>query len=109
MRGDSRSVLVVSSLVLHFSEAVAQATIDWGGPTVNLPTRENFLRRCFHRCAFQSLARCALFANASFLAIVVGNYLYIDGGEQSQIGQNASDVLVNCGIPVSAYTFRAAG
>src|SRR5271170_5047960 len=100
MRGNSNLALVLSSLLLHFNEAVSQVTINWNGPGVNLPTRENFLRRCFHRCAFQSFARSALFTNASFLAIVVGNYLYIDGGELSQIAQPSGEVVVNTGIPV---------
>jgi hypothetical protein len=98
MRGNSNLALVLSCLLLYFSEAISQVTINWNGPGVNLPTRENFLRRCFHRCALHSFSRSVLFTDASVPAIVVGNYLYIDGGELSQISQPSGEVVVNTGI-----------
>jgi hypothetical protein len=66
------------------------------GPTrdkaVNSPSSENFLRRAYHasKC-YLILSIAAIEFIRSVLGVVLGDYLYIDGGELSQLVDGVPD------------------
>lgn len=59
------------------------------GQTVDNPSAANFLRRVFHRCEQHVMGATCTDWKLTLLAAVVGDFLYIDGGEITQLVNGA--------------------
>ena len=101
----SRLLLVVefASLVANGRATVHElANRQFSGlPGSDLPSPENFLRRAFHRCMPSPIKFGLVARTNTYIAIVVGDFLYIDGGELTQYVGTVNGLTVLTGMAIS--------